>query len=285
MRDPRSTAPLAPPLRCTLCPRASPPPPIQPSSTTTPPAKPHDHLTSTHTSSMHVHRLADDMGWGDWSRTGGLARTPHLDAWSRSDHAVWFQRAYSGNPICSPTRASLQTGRTPARTCIYAVEQHILCHAGAGGCTGGEFALGNATRVASREASRGASGEAGEADDAGEAGDIAPAYLSAFYGKWHLGSLSDRGVGSPDCYEKPANTSCLLGYWERDGGCCFGVDGKVRRMWRSGKGWRTAEEGWVGGTFCCGGQWRRSCYRCMCLSHLHTPTSSVSISFTLLSLP
>ena len=42
-----------------------------------------------------------------------------------------------------------------------------------------------------------------------------------------MGSLSDRGVGSADCYAKPANTSCQLGYWERNGGCCFGVDGQL----------------------------------------------------------
>jgi hypothetical protein len=43
----------------------------------------------------------------------------------------------------------------------------------------------------------------------------------------HLGSLSDRGVGSADCYAKPANTSCQQGYWEKDGGCCFGIDSKL----------------------------------------------------------
>jgi arylsulfatase A-like enzyme len=147
--------------------------------------------------------LADDMGWGDWSRTGALAKTPHLEAMSHSADAVWFQRAYSGNPICSPTRASVLTGRTPARTCIYAVEQHILCREGAACCTRGEVGLANLTR------------------DAG--------YLSGFYGKWHLGSLSDRGVGSPDCYEKPVNENCQLGYWQKETaggvGCCFGVDG------------------------------------------------------------
>ena len=42
--------------------------------------------------------LADDMGWGDWSRTGSPGRTPHLEAMSRADHTTWFQRAYSGNP-------------------------------------------------------------------------------------------------------------------------------------------------------------------------------------------
>lgn len=43
--------------------------------------------------------LADDMGWGDWSRTGSPAFTPNLDAMSRSKHAVWFQRAYSGAEV------------------------------------------------------------------------------------------------------------------------------------------------------------------------------------------
>ena len=105
--------------------------------------------------------------------------------------------------MASQASATRAASRTPARTCIWGVEQHILCHAGAGGCTGSEFGLGNATRAAARKGG--------------------PSYLSGFYGKWHLGSLSDRGVGSPDCYAKPANTSCQLGYWERDGGCCFGI--------------------------------------------------------------
>ena len=160
----------------------------------------------SHNPQNFVIMLADDMGWGDWSRTGAPARTPELDAMSRADHAVWFQRAYAGNPICSPTRASLHTGRTPARTCIKGVEQHILCRAGSGGCTGSEYSLANAT------------------DDFNQ---TTTNYLTGFYGKWHLGSLSDRGIGSPDCYVKPTNTSCQLGYWERDGGCCFGVDGQL----------------------------------------------------------
>jgi len=59
----------------------------------------------------HVHTLAHALcACMQWSRTGAPARTPHLDAMSRADTAVWFQRAYSGNPICSPTRASLHTG-------------------------------------------------------------------------------------------------------------------------------------------------------------------------------
>lgn len=145
--------------------------------------------------------LADDMGYGDWSRTGAPADTPHLDEMSRGQHTVWFQRAYAGNPICSPTRASVMTGRTPARTCIWGVEQHIMCRAGVGGCADSEYSIANATR---------------------ERG-----YLSGFYGKWHLGSLSNRGVGSPDCYPLPKSGKCQMGYWVRDGGCCYGIDAKL----------------------------------------------------------
>lgn len=61
-------------------------------------------------------------------------------------------------------------------------------------------------------------------------------YVSGFYGKWHLGSLSDRGPDSPDCYPLPAagphKGSCQSGYWKLNGAgrgwsgdaCCFGTD-------------------------------------------------------------
>ena len=50
-------------------------------------------------------RCVQDMGWGDWSRTGSPASTPHLEAMSRADTAVWFHRAYSGNPVRLPAPA------------------------------------------------------------------------------------------------------------------------------------------------------------------------------------
>eukprot|EP01051_Picozoa_sp_SAG22_P001600 SAG22_NODE_64_length_23238_cov_83.185566_13_plen_624_part_00 len=48
----------------------------------------------------------------------GTASTPHLDAWSTADSAIKFERFYAGSPICSPTRASFLTGRTPWRDCV-----------------------------------------------------------------------------------------------------------------------------------------------------------------------
>ena len=37
-----------------------------------------------------------------------------------------LERFYAGAPVCSPTRASVQTGRTPRRDCIFGVEVHAL---------------------------------------------------------------------------------------------------------------------------------------------------------------
>lgn len=59
--------------------------------------------------------LADDMGLGDISlHNGGLNRTPRLDR--LVEESAWFTRAYSGSPVCTPSRAALLTGRYPHRT-------------------------------------------------------------------------------------------------------------------------------------------------------------------------
>ena len=64
--------------------------------------------------------MADDMGWG---QTGyynhPILKTPHLDAMAAN--GLRFDRFYAGAPVCSPTRASVLTGRTNERT---GVESH-----------------------------------------------------------------------------------------------------------------------------------------------------------------
>jgi arylsulfatase A-like enzyme len=58
--------------------------------------------------------LADDLGYGDLACHGNPhVKTPSLDAFARD--AVELSRFYV-SPICSPTRASLLTGRHSART-------------------------------------------------------------------------------------------------------------------------------------------------------------------------
>ncbi len=58
--------------------------------------------------------LVDDMGWMDLGVQGsGFFRTPHIDHLARQ--GMRFTTAYAACAVCSPTRASIQTGRYPAR--------------------------------------------------------------------------------------------------------------------------------------------------------------------------
>ncbi len=61
--------------------------------------------------------LADDLGQRDLGSYGStFYETPHLDRLARE--GVRFTSAYAAAPVCSPTRASLLTGRWPQRTGI-----------------------------------------------------------------------------------------------------------------------------------------------------------------------
>ena len=103
--------------------------------------------------------MADDMGWG---QTGyynhPLLKTPNLDAMAKA--GLRFDRFYAGAPNCSPTRATVMTGRTNDRT---GVENH-------------GFALRRQERTVA-QALR----------DAG--------YATGHFGKWHLNGI--RGPGVP----------------------------------------------------------------------------------------
>jgi arylsulfatase A-like enzyme len=60
--------------------------------------------------------LADDLGFNDVSIYGaGMPQqpTPHIDALAKA--GVRFDRGYSGNAVCSPSRATLLTGRYSSR--------------------------------------------------------------------------------------------------------------------------------------------------------------------------
>ena len=69
--------------------------------------------------------LADDLGWMDCSLNGpnALYETPNLERLAK--RGVTFNRAYSASPLSSPTRSSILTGQTPARTGITAPVGHL----------------------------------------------------------------------------------------------------------------------------------------------------------------
>jgi arylsulfatase A-like enzyme len=59
--------------------------------------------------------LADDLGWSDTTLYGNTKyyKTPNLERLAR--RGMVYTRAYSASPLCSPTRASIMTGQSPAR--------------------------------------------------------------------------------------------------------------------------------------------------------------------------
>ncbi|GIW93352.1 MAG: N-acetylgalactosamine-6-sulfatase [Pirellulaceae bacterium] len=120
--------------------------------------------------------MADDMGWGQTSYRGHpCLRTPHLDEMARS--GLRFERFYAGSPVCSPTRASVLTGRSPDRC-------GVLNHG---------FALRHQEKTLA-EALR-------------QAG-----YVTAHFGKWHLNGF--RGPGVPILASDPYHPGHFgFAYW------------------------------------------------------------------------
>jgi arylsulfatase A-like enzyme len=58
--------------------------------------------------------LADDLGWRDLGCYGStFYETPHIDL--LADQGMQFMNAYAACAVCSPTRASIMTGKYPAR--------------------------------------------------------------------------------------------------------------------------------------------------------------------------
>ena len=105
--------------------------------------------------------MADDHGYGDTGFTGHpFVRTPHLDAMSEA--GVVFNRFYASAPVCSPTRASVMTGRHPFRV-------NVPNH--------GHYMRPHETTVA--EALK-------------QAG-----YVTGHFGKWHIGSVQAESPTSP----------------------------------------------------------------------------------------
>ena len=118
-------------------------------------------LASAETRPNIVLVMADDHGYGDTGFTGHpFVQTPHLDAMAKA--GVVFNRFYASAPVCSPTRASVMTGRHPFRV-------NVPNH--------GHYLRPHETTVAE------ALGSAG--------------YVTGHFGKWHIGSVQKESPTSP----------------------------------------------------------------------------------------
>ena len=112
--------------------------------------------------------MADDLGYGDVGFTGNeKIITPHLDR--MAEDGIVFDHFYAAAPLCSPTRASCLTGRSPFRQGIFAAH------------TGG-------MRIA----------ETTIAEVLKKAG-----YTTGFFGKWHLGWIEPDKTESRGFYSPP----------------------------------------------------------------------------------
>jgi uncharacterized sulfatase len=80
-------------------------------------------LAQSHKSPNVVVILADDLGWSDLACYGNrFNESPQIDR--LAEQGIRFTQFYAG-PVCSPTRANLQSGQDQAR---FGITQHIPGH-------------------------------------------------------------------------------------------------------------------------------------------------------------
>ena len=136
-----------------------------------------------------VFLLADDLGSHDVGWRGGEIKTPHLD---RLAHAGARLEQFYVQPVCSPTRAALMTGRYPLR---HGLQVGVVRPWAQYGLPLEERTLPNALR------------------DAG--------YETAIVGKWHLGHFQPEYLPTRRGFDHQyGHYNGALDYFthERDGG-------------------------------------------------------------------
>jgi arylsulfatase A-like enzyme len=124
--------------------------------------------------------LADDLGWSDTTLYGTTKfhKTPNLERLAK--RGMTFSRGYSASPLCSPTRASILTGQSPARIGITAPNCHlpeVRMEASVA-----DKAPPNKKSLQCESATRLDTSHFTLAEALKEAG-----YATAHFGKWHLG--------------------------------------------------------------------------------------------------
>jgi arylsulfatase A-like enzyme len=104
--------------------------------------------------------LADDLGWKDVGYHGSDIKTPNVDALAQAGARL---EQFYVQPMCTPTRAALMTGRYPLR---YGLQTAVIPSAGRYGLATDEWLLPQALKQAG--------------------------YQTAIIGKWHLGHFDQK---------------------------------------------------------------------------------------------
>lgn len=105
--------------------------------------------------------MADDQGWGDMAYNGHpIVKTPNFDKAAAT--GLRFDRFYAAAPVCSPTRASVLTGRHPNRSGVFQWGFPLRPQ---------EITIAEALKTAG--------------------------YATGHFGKWHLGSVRSSSPANP----------------------------------------------------------------------------------------
>ncbi len=153
--------------------------------------------------------MADDLGYGDVGFNGNdKVITPYLDKMSKD--GIKFTSFYAAAPLCSPTRASVLTGRSPFRQGVFAAHT--------GGMRPAETTIAEVLKKVD--------------------------YSTGFFGKWHLGwvepdKVESRGMYSPPWhhgYDETFATKSAVPTWDPT---------KTPERWNS---WGSMDDGSWGGS-------------------------------------
>lgn len=153
--------------------------------------------------------VVDDLGYSDvgYMKQQPAIRTPNIDKLARS--GMVFSDAYAAAPVCSPTRASLMTGKYPATL-------KLTCHIPGMGMEKYLEKLSKGRKL--REAyflDHLPEEEVTIAEVLKER-----AYVTGYIGKWHLGG--DGSIHTKDGIVNAAYHPEKQGYDVNIGGCAYG---------------------------------------------------------------
>jgi len=153
--------------------------------------------------------MADDLGWKDLNCYGNpKLDTPNIDR--LATQGMLFTDAYSASPVCTPTRAALMTGQSPARLNI---TNHASGHSPNFQLPGTDLVTPTWLRHLPLE-------RVTLAEQLKAAG-----YATAFVGKWHLSHRPRKPEKAKDGSSLPTEPELRpehQGFDVNIGGCSFG---------------------------------------------------------------